>query len=61
LNYSEVNEAEIQVELDGNSSRDEGDIILDTGNLSKKRKRRGMKIKRGINCSWTVEEVYLNY
>jgi len=57
LNYSEVKESEIEVELGEYSSRDEGDVIVDSGILSKKKKRRGMKIKRGINCSWTVEEV----
>ncbi len=43
-NYSEDSEEEVEEE---------------TLKLSKKRKRGVLKIKRGINCSWTEEEVII--
>jgi hypothetical protein len=63
VNYSIFNKSESDSELidysdDVSEDKINKDIMEDnTASLLKKRKRRGMKIKRGINCSWTIEEV----
>ncbi len=58
MNYSDFNKAESESEFDEYSIDQDKDLIEEnSASLLKKRKRRGMKIKRGINCSWTIEEV----